>query len=83
MSDDPILAAIAKLRTDFLAELGHMMAQINNQFERLLEQTAATRLDLENTKGHVVYVMEDSLALSRRITRLEEEMRRLRDQGGK
>ena len=28
------------------------------------------------TKGHVVYVMEDSLTLSRRISRLEDEMRK-------
>lgn len=70
---------IPPMDDDLKAYLDAMMTQINDKFERLLDQHSATRLDLDNTKGHVVYVMEDSLALSRRITKLEEEMRRMRD----
>jgi hypothetical protein len=34
MSDDPILAAIAALRADFLAELGKTRAEIMERIER-------------------------------------------------
>lgn len=53
-----------------------MIETLNNKMGDLLDTITATRDDLTNTKGHVVYVMEDSLTLSRRISKLEDEMRK-------
>lgn len=53
-----------------------MIKTVNDKMGELLDAVTATRDDLTNTKGHVVYVMEDSLTLSRRISRLEDEMRK-------
>jgi hypothetical protein len=59
--------------------LASMMAQINTKLDDILDKLSATREDVDNTKGHLIYVMEDSLSLSKRITKLEEEIRRTRD----
>lgn len=53
-----------------------MIETLNDKMGDLLDTITATRDDLTNTKGHVVYVMEDSLTLSRRISKLEDEMRK-------
>ena len=53
-----------------------MIKALNDKMGELLDAITVTRDDLTNTKGHVVYVMEDSLTLSRRISRLEDEMRK-------
>lgn len=53
-----------------------MMAQINVKLDDILDKLAAVRADTDNTKGHVLYVMNDSLTLSQRITKLEDEMRK-------
>ena len=49
---------------------------VNTKMGELLDAIAVVRDDLTNTKGHGVYVMEDNLTLSRRISRLEDEMRK-------
>lgn len=53
-----------------------MIEAMNTKMAEVLDAITANRDDLTNTKGHVVYVMEDSLTLSRRISRLEDEMRK-------
>jgi hypothetical protein len=61
---------------DLKRYLDSMMAQINGKLEDILDKLSAARADADNTKGHMIYVMEDSLTLSRRISKLEEQMRR-------
>jgi hypothetical protein len=56
----------------------NMLTQVNTKMADLLDAITLVRDDVTNTKGHVVYVMEDSLTLGRRISRLEDEMRQRR-----
>lgn len=58
------------------AYLDSMMAQINNQFDRILDAMKAVREDTDNTRAHVLYGLQENLTLSQRITKLEEEIRR-------
>jgi hypothetical protein len=58
-----------------------MLKQVNDKMADLLDTLTTTRDDITNTKGHVVYVMEDSLTLGRRISKLEDEMRQRRGEG--
>ncbi len=86
MSDDPILAALArleagqaKLETSVArveSEQTRLREQLNNKLDDILDKMAAMRADTDTTRGHVLYVMQDSLTLSQRITKLEEEMRK-------
>lgn len=59
-------------------EMRQFMAQINTKLDDILDRLSRDREDIENTRGHVLYTMEDSLTLGKRITKLEDEMRRLR-----
>jgi hypothetical protein len=74
MDDEELKQAFARI------EQGQklMMTQINDQFERVLDQMAGVRSDVDTMGGHLLHAMEDRLTLSRRVTRLEEDMRRLR-----
>jgi hypothetical protein len=53
-----------------------MTVQINNQFERILDNLSTFRADTDNTKGHVVYGFQENLTLGQRISRIEDELRR-------
>lgn len=66
----------SNMTDDEKAFFSAMMKEINTKMGDILETLTTLRDDLTNTKGHVVYVMEDSLTLSRRIARLEDEMRK-------
>jgi BMFP domain-containing protein YqiC len=65
---------MASLRDD-------VMEPLNTKLDDILDKLSSNREDLDNTKGHLIYVMEDSLSLGKRITKLEEEMRRTRNGG--
>lgn len=54
------------------------MAQINEKLDDILDKLAATRADTDTTKGHLLFGMQDSLTLSQRITKLEDDLRRHR-----
>jgi len=56
--------------------LDAMMNQINNQFDRILDALSAIRQDSDNTKGHVLYGLQENLTLSQRLTKVEDEIRR-------
>jgi hypothetical protein len=56
--------------------LDAMMVQINNQFERILDNLSTIRADTDNTKGHVPYGLQENLTLSQRISRIEDELPR-------
>lgn len=58
------------------AYLDGMMAQINNQFDRVLDQMSAMRKDVETVHGHVLFGLQNNLTLGQRITKLEDEIRR-------
>lgn len=57
------------------------ITQINTKLDDILDKLSAVRADTDTTKGHLLYVMSDSLTLGQRITKLEEELRR-RSEGG-
>ncbi len=56
--------------------LDAMMKQINNQFDRILDSLSAMRQDSDNTKGHLLYGLQENLTLSQRLTKVEDELRR-------
>lgn len=58
------------------AYLDTMMVQINAGFDRILDRLEAMRGDLDTSRGHVLYGLQENLTLSQRITKLEEELRR-------
>jgi hypothetical protein len=58
------------------AYLDGMMAQINNQFDRVLDKMSAIRQDVETLHGHVIFGLQNNLTLGQRITKLEDEIRR-------
>jgi len=60
-------------------EFRRFMAQINEKLDDILDKLSAIRADTDSTKGSLLYVMNDSLTLSQRITKLEEQMRGRRD----
>jgi hypothetical protein len=55
-----------------------MMRHINDQFERVLEGIKNVRTDLDITRGHVALAMFDSATLSQRVSKLEDDIRKLR-----
>ena len=56
-------------------EFRRFMAQINTKLDDILDKLSAVRADTDNTKGHLLFVMNESLTLSQRITKLEGELR--------
>lgn len=56
------------------AYLDHMLLQINDQFERVLERITTMGADLRNTKS---FLLEDAIVLGRRVTSIEERLDRL------
>lgn len=56
-------------------EFRRFMAQINTKLDDILDKLSAVRADTDNVKGHIVYVLNDSLTLSQRITKLEAQLR--------
>jgi hypothetical protein len=58
------------------AYLDGIMAQINNQFDRVLDKMSAIRQDVETLHGHVIFGLQNNLTLGQRITKLEDEIRR-------
>lgn len=72
MSDDPILAALARIE----AEQTRLREQLNNKLDTILDQMSAMRADTDTTRAHVLYGLQENLTLSQRITKIEEELRR-------
>jgi hypothetical protein len=60
------------------ARLDRLMLQINTKLDDLLSGMETMRRDADGMRGHLAFVLEDSVTLGRRLTRLEEEIRRLR-----
>ncbi len=56
------------------AYLDAMMARINNQSERILDEIGTLKSDFQNTKG---FLLEDAIVLGRRTITLEERLSRL------
>jgi DNA-binding FrmR family transcriptional regulator len=79
MSDDPILAALARLEANdarMEASITRMREQFGNKLDDILDKLRAVREDVDTARGHVLYALQDSLTLSQRITKLEDEIRR-------
>ena len=72
MSDDPILAALARIE----AEQDRLREQLNNKLDAIVDQMSAIRQDTDAVRGHVIYDSPENLTLSQHISKLEEEMRR-------
>jgi mevalonate pyrophosphate decarboxylase len=62
-------------------EVRQFMQAINNKLDDILDCLSRDREDIDSTRGHVAYVMKDNLTLGKRITKLEDEMRRMRRNG--
>ncbi len=62
-------------------EMRQSMQAINTKLDDILDRLSRDREDIENTRGHVLYIMEDSLTLGKRITKLEDGIRRVRRDG--
>ncbi len=56
--------------------LDKMMQHLNDQFERILDSLSAIRQDNDNTRGHVLYGLQENLTLSQRLGKVEDELRR-------
>ena len=56
--------------------LDKMMQHLNDQFERILDSLSAIRQDNDNTRGHVLYGLQENLTLSQRPGKVEDELRR-------
>jgi len=56
--------------------LDNMMKQINEQFDRILDSLSSMRQDTDNTKGYLLYGLQENLTLSQRLTKVEDELRK-------
>lgn len=61
-------------------EFRSFMRQINTKLDDILDKLSALIADTDTTKGHLIYVMGDSLTLSQRLTKLEDELRSKREE---
>jgi hypothetical protein len=55
-------------------EFRRFMTQVNTKLDDILDKLSAVRADTDTLRGHVIYGMNDSLTLSQRITKLEQQM---------
>jgi hypothetical protein len=71
------LEKLAEMVAEGFLELGHRMAVIQNDFERLREGLANLRLVVEHvsTSEHGMVCMRDYLALEHRVGALEEYLK--------
>jgi hypothetical protein len=79
MSEDPILVGQARSggRSGKLdVEQMRLRGQLNTKFDTTLDNPIAVREDTDTTKDHVIYGPQEHLALSQRLSKLEDEMRR-------
>jgi len=86
MSDNPILAALARLeagQTEMSTRLARVESeqtrlreQLNDKLDDILDKMAAVRADTDTTRGHVLYGLQDGLTLSQRVSKIENEMRK-------
>ena len=58
-------------------EMRQFMQTIDTKLDDIIDRLSRDREDIDNTRGHVIYVMEDSLTLGKRLTKLEDELRKL------
>ncbi len=56
--------------------LDNMMKQINDQCDRILDSLSSMRQDTDNTKGHLLYGLQENLTRSQRLTKVEDELRK-------
>ena len=79
MSDDPVLAALARLEASVArveTEQTRLREQFGNKLDDILDKLRAVREDTDTTRAHVLYGLQENLTLSQRITKLEDEIRR-------
>ena len=76
MSDDPVLAALARLEASIVRVETDLMRVVNTKLDDILDKLRAVREDTDNTQAHVLYGLQQNLTLGQRITKLEDQMRR-------
>jgi hypothetical protein len=77
--DEETKARFAALDARFTAldaHLHQMMKEINDGFERVLDRMSHIRADTDDTRGHLLYGLNENLTLSQRITKLENDRRK-------
>jgi hypothetical protein len=52
------------------------MAEISVKMDDILDKLKAVREDVDNSRGQVLFGLQENLTLSQRITKLEQTMRR-------
>ncbi len=78
MSDDPILSALARLeagQAKLDTEQERLREQLNTKLDDILDMVSAIQQDTDTVRGHVLYGLKENLTLSRRLTRIAEQMR--------
>jgi hypothetical protein len=55
-----------------------VMVQVNTKLDDILDKLEAMRLDHHSVRGQMLFIGQDSLTLSQRITKLEQQMRELK-----
>jgi hypothetical protein len=55
-----------------------ILQPINTKMDDILDRLSRQQEDLHAIRGHALFQMEDGLTMSRRITKLEDELRQLR-----
>jgi uncharacterized coiled-coil protein SlyX len=56
-----------------------LLEPINTKLDDILDKLARQQEDLHAIRGHMLYGLEDGLTMSKRITKLEEEIRQRRE----
>jgi BMFP domain-containing protein YqiC len=90
VSDDPVLAALARLEANVArletrleasiarveTEQTRMREQFGNKLDDILDKLRVVREDTDTARAHVLYGLHENMTLSQRITKLEDEIRR-------
>jgi len=72
MNDDELRAHLAAMEARILQPL-------NTKLDDILDKLSRQQEELHAMRGHMLYAMEDSLTMGKRITKLEDEIRHRRE----
>jgi hypothetical protein len=70
-----------ELRAYLAAMEARLLKSINTKLDDILDKIARQQEDLHAIRGHMLCGLEDGLTMSKRITKLEEEIRQRRAAG--
>jgi len=56
-----------------------ILEPLNTKLDDILDRGARQQEDLHAIRGHLIYQLEDALTAGKRITKLEDELRQLKE----